>query len=91
MKNWTDNVVKGKVLNKLVRLRKVEHSHTAIEHLQNGFPKDMAGRVKGLVQELVQEGILHIKQTSYGVQVSINIEKSEKVNEYRNIFLDADG
>jgi hypothetical protein len=88
MKNWTDEQVKGKVLNRLLRLRKVEHSHTAIEHLQKGFPKDMAGRVKALVQELVKEGLLHVKQTSYGVQVSINIEKSEHVNAYRRVFLD---
>ncbi|HSU72919.1 MAG TPA: hypothetical protein VLJ21_03665 [Candidatus Binatia bacterium] len=61
-----DEVIKGKLLQKLLHLKKIEHSHTAIEHAQKGFPKDLVGRVKALVRELVKEGILHEKHTSYG-------------------------
>lgn len=38
---WSNDEIKGKILHKLTRLGKFEHSHTAIEHLQKGFPKDM--------------------------------------------------
>jgi len=43
---WTDEEIKGKILHKLARFGKFEASHTAIEHIQKGFPKDIVGRVK---------------------------------------------
>ena len=47
---WTDDEIKGKILHKLTRFGKFDASHTAIEHLQKGFPKDMVGRVKDLIR-----------------------------------------
>ena len=85
---WTTNEIKGKILHKLTRFGKFEHSHTAIEHLQKGFPKDMAGSVKDLIKELKKEGILKSKPTNYGEQVSINVEKQEQVMHYIDIFLE---
>ncbi len=84
---WSDEEIKGKILHKLARFGKFEHSHTAIEHLQKGFPKDLAGRVKYLVRELKKEGILKTKPTSYGEQLSINVDMAEKVMVYIDIFL----
>lgn len=84
---WTDDEIKGKVLHKLVRFGKFEHSHTAIEHLQKGFPGHLIGRVKENIDELRKEGILLMKPTNYGMQVSINVEMTERVMEYINLFL----
>ena len=84
---WSDDEIKGKILHKLSRFGKFEHSHTAIEHLQKGFPKDLAGRAKEMVNELKREGILIPKPTNYGEQVSINLDKKEKVMEYVEMFL----
>ncbi len=85
--NWTDEEIKGKILHKLSRFGKFEHSHTAIEHLQKGFPGHLVGRVKENVRELKKEGILIVKPTSYGEQVSINVEMTEPVMRYIEIFL----
>ena len=85
---WSDEEIKGKILHKLSRFGKFEHSHTAIENLQKGFPSHIQGRVKGDIKELKKEGILIIKSTSYGEQVSINLEMKEKVMNYINAFLD---
>ncbi|MBS3148299.1 hypothetical protein J4219_05420 [Candidatus Woesearchaeota archaeon] len=84
---WTDEEIKGKILHKLARFGKFEHSHTAIEHLQKGFPKDLAGKAKDSIHELKREGILKSKSTSYGEQVSINVEKTDEVMHYIDIFL----
>lgn len=84
---WIDDEIKGKILHKLVRFGKFEHSHTAIENLQKGFPKDIVGRVKELIQELKKEGILKSKPTSYGEQISINVDETEQVMLYVNVFL----
>jgi len=85
--NWADDELKGKILHKLTRFGKFEHSHTAIEHLQKGFPKDATGKVKEMIHELKKEGILKSKPTSYGEHVSINVEMSDRVMEYIDTFL----
>ncbi len=84
---WTDNEIKGKILHKLTRFGKFEASHTAIEHLQKGFPKDIIGRIKDLIKDLKKENILLVKHTSYGEQVSINLDKINEVMAYIDIFL----
>jgi len=84
---WTDDDIKGKILHKLVRFGKFQASHTAIENLQKGFPKDLVGKIKDLIKELKKEGILIPKKTSYGEQISINLARREKVMNYIETFL----
>jgi len=84
---WTDDEIKGKILHKLARFGKYEHSHTALEHLQKGFPKDIVGRVKNLIEELKAERILKCKPTSYGVQVSLSTDKIGQIMQYIDEFL----
>lgn len=84
---WTDDEIKGKILHKLTRFGKFEHSHTAIEHLQKGLPKDLAGRAKVLIADLKREGLLKSKPASYGEQISINVERTEEVMRYIEAFL----
>jgi len=85
--DWTDEEIKGKILHKLVRFGKFEHSHTAIEHLQKGFPAHLIGKVKENIQELKKERILLTKPTGYGEQVLINVDMTEKVMHYITLFL----
>ena len=84
---WTNEEIKGKILHKLTRLGKFEHSYTSVDNLPKGFPSDLRGRVKDLVKELKKEKILLSKPTSYSEEVSINIEMKEKVMSYIEIFL----
>ncbi len=84
---WTNDEIKGKILHKLARLGKFEHSHTSIDNMQKGFPSDLRGKVKDMAKELKKEGILMSKPTSYGEEVSINIEMKEIVMNYIEIFL----
>lgn len=85
---WTDDEIKGKILHKLTRMGKFEHSHTAIENLQKGLPSDLRGRAKEMARELRKEGILLTKPTSYGEHVSINLKMKEKIMYYIGKFLD---
>lgn len=84
---WTDGQIKGKILHKLTRKGKFEHSHTALDNLQKGFHSDVRGSAKDASQELIKEGILHLKKTNYGKQVSINLEKKEEIMKYIDEFL----
>ena len=85
--NWTESQIKGKILHKLTRKGKFEHSHTALDNLQKGFPPDLKGKAKDMSQELMKEGILFLKKTGYGKQVSINLDKKDKIMEYIDEFL----
>ncbi len=87
MDSWTNAEIKGKILHKLTRAGKFQASHTAIENLQSGFPKDLIGKVKEIIIELKKEEILLPKRTNYGEQISINLQKKEKVLEYIEVFL----
>ncbi|HLC65994.1 MAG TPA: hypothetical protein VJI46_07790 [Candidatus Nanoarchaeia archaeon] len=84
---WTDSQLKGKILHKLTRRGKFEHSHTALEFLSSGFQPELRGRAKEMSEELIKEGILHLKKTNYGKQVSINLERKEKIMEYIEEFM----
>ena len=85
---WSNDEIKGKILHKLTRLGKFKHSHTSIDNLPKGFPRDLRGKIKKYINELVKEDILFTKPTSYGVEVSINSEKKEKIMYYIGNFLD---
>ena len=84
---WTDDEIKGKILHKLTRLGKFKHSHTSIDNLPKGFSKELRGSIKNYIDELTKEGILFVKPTSYGKEVSINSEKREKIMYYIGEFL----
>jgi hypothetical protein len=85
---WAPDEIKGKILHKLTRLGKIKHSHTSIDNLPKGFPGDLRGEVKKCVEELIKEGILFLKPTSYGEEVSINCEHKDKIIHYISKFLD---
>ncbi len=85
---WTDEEIKGKILHKLMRLGKFHHSHTSVDNLPKGFPKDLGRDVKHCIQELVKEGILFTKPTGYGLEVSINTELKDKIIAYIEKFLE---
>ena len=59
---WTDKQIKGKILHKLTRKGKFEHSHTALDNLPKGFPPDLRGLAKDISQELIKEGIFVFKK-----------------------------
>ena len=84
---WTNEQIKGKILHKLTRKGKFEHSHTALENLPKSFPPELKGKAKEMSEELIKEGILYLKKTNYGNQVSINLDKREKIMEYVDEFL----
>lgn len=68
------------ILRKLYRHRIIGGKHTAIEHLTSGLPKHIAGFAKDAVKELIKEGYILAKPTSYGLQVSLNPEKIDEIS-----------
>ena len=71
--------IKKIILRKLYRRRVIGGKHTAVEHLTKGVPKHLAGAAKNAVKELIKEGFILSKPTSYGLQVSLNPEKLDEI------------
>lgn len=69
------------ILRKLHRLRIIGGKHTAVEHLTSGLPKHIAGEAKKAVGDLIKEGLILKKPTSYGLQVSLNPERIKEIEE----------
>ena len=67
------------ILRKLYRRRVIGGRHTAVEHLTKGLPRHAAGAAKETIKELIKEGFILPKKTSYGLQVSLNPEKIEEI------------
>ncbi len=63
------------IVRKLYARRIIGHKHTAIEHVTKSLPKHIVGEAKKALNELIKEGIILLKKTSYGDQVSLNPDK----------------
>ena len=67
------------ILRKLFRRRIIGGKHTAIEHLTKGLPKHVIGEAKNVVDDLIKEGFILTKPTSYGLHVSLNPKKIDEI------------
>lgn len=69
--------IKARLLLALARKRKWGESHTAYENMvrqfkSQSFGKEVMKNVSNAAEELVREGLVVKKPTSYGLQVSLN-------------------
>ena len=67
------------ILRKLFRHRIIGGKHAAIENLTKGLPKHLVGVAKDAVNELIKEGFVLQKPTSYGLQVSLNPKRIDEI------------
>ncbi|MCP8308176.1 MAG: hypothetical protein H3Z52_00735 [archaeon] len=80
----SDEDIKAAILFKLYRLGKWGANHTDFENIKKGFkPKELGKkglrRVEELTEELIREGYIIPKITSYGYHVSLNSQKSKEI------------
>jgi len=73
--------VEKAVLEKLFNHRYIGERHTSIDNVPKGFPKHEYKRVRKAVKKLIKEGLIIVKPTSYGIQVSLNPAKIDKIRE----------
>ncbi len=66
------NALQKAILRKMYFDKMIGGKHTAIENLKKGFPSHLRGDVDDEVKELIRDGFILPKTTSYGLQVSLN-------------------
>ena len=74
--------LKGFIVKKLFHHGYLGGRHTDIENLKRGLPSHIKGDIKQAAKELIKEEILTLKQTSYGLHVSLNPRKREEIEKY---------
>ena len=84
---FTDDQIKARILYKLSLHGYFGGRHTAEENLYKGFNLQHLGkgghkRISKLIKELIKEGILIRKPTSYGLHLRLNAAKSKEIEEY---------
>ena len=80
----TDEQIKAAVLLKLYKRGNWGGSHTASDNLKTGFKEKELGkgglrRVDDTYKGLIREGLLLIKPTHYGLQVSLNPRQNQAI------------
>jgi hypothetical protein len=75
----SDDELKAMILHKLARRRKWGESHTAFENVAKGVPPHLKGRYKDLAVELIKDNIIIRKPTGYGLQISLNVKRSDEI------------
>ena len=88
----SDDEVRATILFKLHRRGNNGASHTAFDNLQKGFKeydlgKHGARRIDKLGRDLIRQGWITPKPTSYGLQVSLNPRESQAILEFMKRFI----
>ena len=81
MKFIEEDKIKATILYHLRRKKVIGGVHTHFDTLKKGFPKHLGKNVDNVAKNLIKENYLIIKQTSYGLQVSLNKEKIQLIDE----------
>lgn len=76
--------IRARLLFSLARKRKWGESHTAYEHIFRQFKSEALGKAglknaENIAEELMKEGFILKKATHYGLQVSLNPNKSQEI------------
>jgi hypothetical protein len=71
--------IRATLLYHLRRKRIIGAKHTAYDTLKMGFPSHLGKEIKKIADELIKQGFLITKPTSYGLQVSLNKDKISEI------------
>ncbi len=63
----------------MVRHRWWGGKHTAFDNIPKGFPKELWKNVKKETEQLIREGLVVPKPTSYGLHVSLNVKMKAEI------------
>ena len=74
--------IKATILYNLRRKKVIGNVHTHFDTLKRGFPSHLGKDVKDLAKQLIKQGFILTKPTSYGLQVSLNKERIQEIDEF---------
>jgi len=81
---FSDEEIKARIVFKLAKRGKWGGAHTSFDNLEKGWNvrdlgKEGLRRVQKITKDLVREGFVVSKPTSYGLQISLNPKMSAEI------------
>jgi len=76
-----EDKIKATMLYHLRRKRVIGNVHTHYNTLKRGFPSHLGKDIEKIAKELIKQGLIITKPTSYGLQVSLNKERLADIEE----------
>jgi hypothetical protein len=73
--------IEKKTLTKMLYEHHVGGKHTSADNVPKGFAKHERGKVKKALKNLIREGHIIPKITSYGLEVSLNPRRLREIYE----------
>ena len=86
----TEDKIRATILYHLRRKRVIGAKHTHYDTLERGLPSHLGKEVDNVAKGLIREEYIKTKPTSYGLQVSLNIEKIKEIEKYIKRILNLD-
>jgi len=74
--------IKATILYNLRRKRVIGNVHTHFDTLKRGFPSHIGKDIEKIARQLIKDGWILTKPTSYGLQVSLNKVKLKEIEEF---------
>ncbi len=87
----SDDEIKATVLLKLHKRGNWGASHTALDNLHKGFKDSDLGkhgvkRIEAIIKDLIRQGWIIPKPTSYGLQVALNPRENQVIISFMKRF-----
>jgi len=80
MENENNELIKSKILRVLAKKNKWLHSHTSLINIVKWvYVKHNGKKIKRMINELRKEGLILIKPTHYGEEISLNFYQKDKI------------
>jgi len=77
-----EDKIKATMLYHLRRKRVIGNVHTHYDTLKRGFPSHLGKDIEKIAKELIKQGLIITKPTSYGLQVSLNKDKLKEIESF---------
>jgi hypothetical protein len=79
MNFYTPEQLEARILFGLAQKRKWGHCHTSIDNVIKGTPTHLGRQAKDAADNLIKQGLILCKPTSYGKEISLNPERAEEI------------
>ena len=77
-----DDKIKATILYHLRRKKALGGVHVPFDTVTSGFPSHLGKDVKKICHDMIKEGLIITKPTSYGLQISLNKERLAEIDAY---------
>ncbi len=67
------------ILDKLSRHGWWKAKHTSFDNVPKGAPSHMRDKIKEAAKQLIKDGFINQKPTSYGLEISLNFDRKNEI------------